>query len=180
MALLLLGMVLFFVPHFLGILGLKNGLKQRLGEGPFKGIYSLLSLAGIVLIVMGYRDAPFDPVYTPMEGRAVPHALMPFAVILAAGANMKSNLKQFIRHPMALAVLLWSISHLSVRGDLASLMVFGAFGIFAILNMTLTKAAPLPPTQPRAKDVMLVVAGLVGYGAIAWLHGAIGGVPVMG
>ena len=181
MTLLYLGLALFLIPHLLGIFGdVKPQLKEKIGAGPYKGVHALLSLAGIVLVVIGYQQADYAPVYDPMTSRAVPHALMPFAFILAAGANMKSNLKQFVPHPLALAVLLWAISHLAVRGDLASVVTFGAFGAFAIINMATGKAAPPPPLQPRSKDVILVAAGLVGYGAVMWLHGAIGGVPVVG
>ena len=183
MTLLYLGLALFLIPHLLGIFGdVKPRLKAQLGEMPFKGIYSVVSLAGVVLMTIGYQQAPYQSIGASwaMDSRAVPHALMPFSVILAAGANMKSNLKQFIPHPLALAVLLWSISHLAVRDDLASVTLFGALGVFAILNMTLTSAGPRPPMQPRHKDVILVAAGLVGYGAIAWLHGYLGGVQVFG
>ena len=180
MTLLLLGLALFLIPHLYGLnRDAKKRLKAKIGDGPYKGGHTLLSIAGIVLVVIGYQQADITPVYEPLSSRAVPHALMPFSFILLAGANMPSNLKRYVRHPMALGVMLWAVSHLAVNGDVASLILFGAFGLFALLDFVISPVPPTPPLQPRTKDLMLVVAGMIAYAVVVWAHGAVGGVYVI-
>lgn len=179
MGILIAGLALFMAPHILGFNAqLKAQLQQRFGAAPYKGVHAALSLGGVVLMVIGFQNAEFTELYTPMQSRIAAHSIMPLAVILVAGAHMKSNLKRFVRHPMALGVLIWALTHISLNGDLASVLLFGAFALFALANMLASPAAPAPAPVSNVKDVILVVAGLVAYGAIVWAHGAIGGVPV--
>lgn len=189
MALLLLGLALFFAAHlFPRLRAQRAAVIERFGEGPYKGAFSVVSISALVMIVLGYQDDAWlasDDFYTPNpeRGRAVAHALMPFAFILVAGANMKSNLKRFVRHPMSWGVLLWSASHLSANGELRSVILFGAFGVFAALSMILTSAAgstPPPPQQPQRKDLILIAAGLVAYVGVIWAHTVVFDVPVAG
>ncbi|MEO1330057.1 MAG: NnrU family protein [Pseudomonadota bacterium] len=185
MTLLIVGVALFSVTHMVPRWrALRKAAVDRLGEMGYKAVYSLVALAALVLIVRGYKGADFVPVYEPFEkGRAIAHALMPFSFILAAGANMRSNLKRYVRHPLSLSVMLWALSHLAANGDLASVILFGGMFAFAAVNMGLSMMAeqtPPPPPQPRGKDVILIVAGLVGYAAVVWAHGAVFGVYVAG
>lgn len=183
MTLLILGLVLFFGVHLAPrALGVRDALQARLGEGPYKGLYALGALAGLVAVWFGYAAAPFTPVYAPPDaGRALAHALMPAAFVLVAGANMKSNLKRFVSHPMSLGVLLWAALHLANNGDLASVLTFGAFAAFALIDVFVTGGRQTPPApQPLRKDAILLAAGLVAYAAALWAHGAIFGVYVIG
>ncbi|MEM1419359.1 MAG: NnrU family protein [Pseudomonadota bacterium] len=185
MSLLLFGMALFFAAHlFPRLRTVRAAMIDRVGAGPYKIGYTAVSLVGLVVIILGYRQAPFTPVYEPASnGRAIAHALMPFAFILLAGANMKSNLKRYVRHPMLWGVLLWAATHLSANGDLASVILFGGFGLYAAVSMILTSAATptvAPPQQPQRKDLILIGAGVVAYAAVIWAHGAVFGVYVVG
>lgn len=180
MTLLVLGLGLFLVPHLIGLARpLKARIEAAVGRGAWKGIHAVLSLGGLVLIILGFRGAAFEPVYVPIAGRGLAHALMPLAFILLAGAHMPSNLKRYVRHPMSLGVMLWAGTHLAMNGDLASVLLFGAIGGFALLDFLLSPVASIPPTQPRRRDLALVVAAMIVYGAALWIHGALG-YPVVG
>ncbi|MEL6980519.1 MAG: NnrU family protein [Pseudomonadota bacterium] len=181
MTLLLLGIALFMAPHLLSLAKpARAAVAGAIGALPLKGAHALISILGVVLIVHGYQAAEIIPLYDPLPNRAVPHALMPFAFIMLAGAHMKSNLKRYVRHPMAIGVMLWAISHLAVRGDLASVLLFGAFGLYALADFIISRPAAPPVLQPRAKDAILVIAGLIAYAAVMWAHGAVFGVYVVG
>ena len=68
MTLLILGLVVFLGTHSFSMAGGAAPIVMKLGEGAYKGLYSLLSLAGIVLIAIGYgqyRPAGYIPVWDP-------------------------------------------------------------------------------------------------------------------
>lgn len=173
MILLAIGLGLFFVAHLSGLApATKAQLRDRLGTLGFRGVYSLVSLVGLVLIVLGYQAADPIPVYTPPAwAPKLAHAVMPFAIILVAGANMPSNLRRFIRHPMSLGVFLWAATHLTANGSVPDLLLFGSFAVYALIDALVVRTPkPAPPKQPARKDLILVIAGLVAYGAIFYVH----------
>lgn len=185
MTLLIIGLVVFIGIHFFPrFRAARRSVIDAIGEGPYKGLFSVVSLVSIVVVVYAYRRTDFIEVYeAPSFGRDVTHALMPFAFLLAAGANMKSNLKRYVRHPLSWAVVVWAVAHLTANGDLASVILFGGLGLFAAVNMTVSSMAgpaSAPPNYPRKNDIILVVAGLVSFLAVMWAHGAIFGVYVVG
>ncbi len=188
MTLLIFGLATFAATHlFSRLRGLRAAAIERLGEMGYKGAYSLVSLAGLVLIIWGYAAARAGEnplVYAPLENnRALAHALMPFAFILAAGSNMRSNLKRYVGHPLSMAVILWAAVHLAANGDQASVLLFGALGLYALVALGLSLAAgptPPPPPQPRTRDLALILAGLVGYAVVLAAHGWLFGVAVIG
>ena len=103
---LILGIVLFFAMHLVpAVPGLRGRLITLLGEVGYKAAYSLVSLAGMVLMVYGFSQAPVEPVYVPPAwGRDVVFVVMALSFVLLAAGDMKSNVKRFTRHPM-----LWGI-----------------------------------------------------------------------
>ena len=121
MSWLIAGLALFLGVHVFSSLRAARGrLISTLGEGPYKGIYSLLSLAGFGLIVAGMGKAPSLQLWSPPEwGRYAAIWLMPFALILLAAAFIPGNLKRFTAHPMLWAITLWALLHLLANGDLA-------------------------------------------------------------
>ena len=180
MTLLVLGLALFMIPHVLSLAGdLKPRLKAMLGASRYKLVHAALSAAGLVLMVIGYQRAPVEPLYAPFSAPMAALSLMPLAFILLAGAKMRSNIKRYVRHPMSLGVLIWAVTHLSVRGDVASVLLFGGFALFALKNLLTSPTPPQPPEAPRSADVATVVAGLAAFAVVLWLHGAIGGAPVV-
>ena len=129
-------------------------------------------------------EAEFQPIWEPLYwSRNVVIVTMLFVFYLFAAADMKSNIKRFIRHPMLLGVLLWSCVHLFANGDLASIMLFGSFAIyalFAIISANLRGALLQKEKYPVKNDIVSVVAGLVAYAVfVLVIHPYLMGVPVI-
>lgn len=186
MGVLVLGLVIFFAIHSISIVNrdLRNRLQDRLGEGPWKGLYSLVSLVGLALIIWGYGLARAEPVVVYVPPLWLRHVamilLLPIFPLLIA-ANLPSRTAVAARHPMLLATKLWALAHLLVNGMLADVLLFGAFLVWAIADRIAVKRrvpAPAAPTAPASlkNDVIVVVAGLAIYvlfvlWAHAWLFG---------
>jgi uncharacterized membrane protein len=141
MALLVCGLALFFAVHLVPVLpSFRMRLVERLGQGPYRGLFSLASIAGLVLIVFGYgqmqglvRGNP--GLWTPPTWiKHVVLLLMIPAAILLVAAYVPSRIRSAVRHPMLVALAIWAFAHLLANGDLASLLLFGSFLGFAIID----------------------------------------------
>lgn len=160
--------------------------KLRRGLGPSgKGLVAAGSLIGLVLMVIGYRMA--EPRFlwaAPAWAFHLNNLLMLIAVLLLGLSHSKSRLRAKLRHPMLLAALVWAAAHLLVNGDLPSLILFGGLGLWALVQMLLiNRAEPryVPPANLTAKgDAIWLVASLVAFGAIGYLHGLVGPSPFPG
>lgn len=173
---LVLGVAIFFGVHLLpSAPWLRKTVRDRLGPNPYRGLYSVAALIGLVLIVVGMSRAAFIPIWNPPPwGRTVAIYAMPLALILFIGAYMPSNLKRFTRHPMLWGVTLWAGLHLLANGDLAALLLFGSFGLYSLFDMWSAnrRGAALSKTvYPLWRDAALVAAGLVVYVVLLYAHG---------
>lgn len=175
-----LGLFLFLFPHLWREFGLRTTLLQALpSEGAYKGLFSLVTFAGLGLIIWGMSVAPFTMVWQPpFEWRWLSHVLMLPALVLTVAGNLPmSHLRMVLRHPMLLGVLLWALAHLWANGDLASLLLFGSFAVWSGIKIFALWHAPRPPRNPRlAWDLIALVLGLVLYGLIFTFHGQLFGV----
>lgn len=189
---LALGLVLFLGVHLLPTSpSLRRGLSERFGEGPYKIVFSLLSLAGFALIVLGYHKLQIMPgknpvLWNPPEWtRHIAYLLMLPAMILLVAANVPSRIRSAVKHPMLAAIKLWALAHLLVNGDLGSLALFGGFLAFAIYDrISVTQRGALGPlgekTGGPANDIAVVIAGVALYAFMLVLgHGLLIGVPLM-
>jgi uncharacterized membrane protein len=198
MAILLLGLVLFLGVHSLSIVApsARNAWVQRIGEMPWKGLYSLVSLAGLALIIWGYGLARETPVFVYALPAGVRHLsallMLPVFVLLFA-AYLPGRIQAAARHPMLLAVKLWALAHLlgqSVTGGtLADLLLFGGFLLWAVADRVSVKRRAaagwlrsLPLGPPRlANDLIALAGGLLVYALTAfWLHTLLFGVRPLG
>lgn len=182
MTLLILGLLLWVFSHtFKRIL---PGARAALGEDRGKGVVALLSLAGIVLMVIGYRMAPVVPVYSPLPGMGhLVDLTMLVAIYFLGAGGMNTWISTKVRHNMLTGLLIWAASHLLVNGDLASLILFGGLALYAIVSMWLiSRATPWVKPEPKGakQEVILVVATLVLYGLIAGIHIWLGHNPFLG
>lgn len=183
MTLLIIGLLIFFGIHFVpAAAGLKQSLTDRLGENGYKGVFSLLSAVGLGLIIWGYSRADFVAVYdAPAWGRHAAMLLVLLAMICLASFNLNTRIKRMLRHPMLVGIILWGVGHLLANGDLASVLLFGAFVAYAVTDILLANA------QGRVKesevkpyhDLIAVAAGVVVYGVFVVLHPYVIGVPVV-
>ena len=183
MILLILGLIVFSAVHFaIGFRGGRVKLENRLGRWGLKAVVAVGALVGLGLMVQGYSMARFYPIWPPVSfGRELGAVLMPVASILLVAAYLPSNVKKITAHPMLWAVVLWAITHLLVRGDWASVILFGGLGLFAIVSMGLAWLRGVRPatTQKNAwLDGLVVVLGLGLYGGLLAVHPYLFGVSV--
>ena len=182
MNLLILGIIIFFSIHLVPISPLKKILINRLGENKYKGLYSLIALVGLLIIIYGFGHADFHPVWDPLPySREITLALMPISMVLLAAANVQTNIKRFIKHPMLIAVLIWSFVHLIANGDLRSIMLFGSFGVYALIDIIFSKKVLTTNNTTNytlAKDIIVIIIGLLIYAVIVYFHQYIAGVVI--
>lgn len=180
MTTLIVGLILFFGVHSLSIINepFRNRLNSAMGEGPFKGLYSLVSLAGLVLIVWGYGAARMDPtvIYTPpgwLKHVAFLLLLPVFPLLFAT--YFPGRIKAKLGHPMLVAVKLWALAHLLANGMLHDLLLFGSFLTWAVADRISMKRRTQRniPTLPgsKANDIIAVAGGLAVYVVmVLWAH----------
>ncbi len=186
MIVFLVGVVIFFGVHLLPMVPAlqpaRQALVRRFGAGPYQGLFSLVAVAGLVLVVVGYGRIETTVFwFAPAWGWTLNPPLMVVATVLAIAAYLPGNIKRFTRHPFLWAVIVWAIAHWLVTGTLAAVLLFGLFAVFAGLAMisaNLRGATLQQARKPWYLDVAAVAAGLVGYVTIVWLHGWLG-VPVV-
>ena len=180
---LITGIIIFFGVHLVpSNPRFRQSLIQGIGELPYKGIFSVLSLVGLVLIVKGFSKVEYITFWNPSaSARFIPPVLMAPALILLVAANFNNNIKRIVRHPMLWGVLLWSVSHLLVNGDLASLVLFGSFAMFALFDMWSANqrgATTLSQPVSMKKDVLAGILGLTAYFLLVMFHENLFGVPI--
>lgn len=182
---LILGLLIFIGIHLVpAVPPVKHRLVDYLGPKLYKGVFALAALIGLVLIIIGYGHvAARTPVYDPPGfGRYLAVALMPFAFILLAAAYIPSGIKKITGHPLLWGVTVWALCHLLVRGDRASILLFGGFLAFALVSMISGwlrgirhDVEPHPPWQ----NVIVVLAGLLLFAVVLWAHPYLFGVAVL-
>jgi uncharacterized membrane protein len=187
---LILGIVIFLGIHLVPTSpGLKAGLVERFGAGAYRAGFALLSLAGLVLIVMGYHKLQLMPDKNvilwepPVFMRHIAVALMLPAMIFLVAYLVPSRIRTALKHPMLISIKTWALAHLLANGDLASLILFGSFLAYAVhdrisLKRRPSEAPPVSVMAPAAiNDVIVVGAGTALFAVILlWAHEALIGV----
>jgi len=179
---LIIGLVLFLGAHSVRVFaeGFRDNLIARLGEGPWKGLYSLVSIIGFVLVIWGYAmvrpesTVLFEPPIW-LKHIAVLLNLVAF-ILFAAYLVPAGRMKARLGHPMILSVKVWAFAHLLSNGRVAELVLFGAFLAWAILDFAASRrrdraAGTVRVAGPVRNDVIAVVVGVLIWAAILWrLH----------
>lgn len=182
MGLLLPGLALFLGVHSSRIVaeGWRARSIARIGEPAWKGLYSLLAIAGFVLVVMGYGAARASspqlwspPLWTYHLAAAL---TVPAFVLLASAYLPRNRLRARLGHPMLLGIKLWALAHLVSNGRLVDVVLFGAFLAWAVADFAAARRRdrrdgrrPAPGTL--AGDAAAVLVGLaLWYGFARWLH----------
>jgi uncharacterized membrane protein len=181
MPLLIAGLVLFLGVHSVAIIAptFRTRTIQRMGEGAWKGLYALISLAGFVLICYGFGLARQAPVvlYSPptwLRHLALLVMLPVFPLLIAA--YLPGRIKTAAKHPMLAAVKFWAFAHLLANGSLADVLLFGGFLAWAVLDRISVKRRAMPQVLRTAppgpwNDAIAVVLGLAVYALlIGWAH----------
>jgi uncharacterized membrane protein len=192
MTLLILGLILFLGAHSTRIFaeGWRTNFIAERGEMTWKGLYTVVSIAGFVLLVWGYGQARMDPTVLWGSPRWTRHLAalltLPAFIFLAAAYVPGNAIKAKLKHPMVLGVKVWALSHLIANNTLADLLLFGGFLLWAVLNFRAARARDRANGTVYAPGravptVITVVAGLVAWAVFAfWAHGALIGVKPFG
>ena len=188
MTTLLIGLLIFFGIHSMSVvaLPLRNRLAAKSALG-WKGLYSIASVLGIVLIVMGYGELKAEPIIlytTPFWMRYVAAALMLPVFVFFLASLLPGRIQSTLKNPLLVSVKTWALAHLLANGALADVMLFGSFLLWAVaVRVSLKKREPRRyPRAPQspANDAIVLIAGLALYAAtVLWLHEWLFGVPLL-
>ena len=185
---MILGLVLFFGIHTLTTRRkLRADVIAATGEGGYKIGYSLVSFAGLGLIIWGfaqYRATGWIDVWTPpVAFKHITVALMLPAVIMVVASYIRGRIYTTLKHPMLTGIKLWAASHLLANGDLGSIILFGSFLAWAVFDRISLKSRtdaggpPIPVGGP-GNDLIAIAVGVVAYLALTFaFHPVVIGVP---
>ena len=186
MIILLAGLTLWAAVHWFpaALPDQRNALVAKLGEGPYKGLFSLLIVLSIVLIIAGWRAAPIVQAYLPpMFGNLFIALAVYLAFVLFFAARIPNNLRRIVRHPQLTGVVLWAGAHLLVNGQVRDLLLFGGMGIWAIVGMLLANrrdgAWQRPAPVPIWQDIILAAVALVVTALLFHFHGTLFGMSAI-
>ncbi len=181
MPILVLGLLFWVAAHLFKRLAPDR--RADLGNSG-KALVAVLIVAGLVMIILGYRAAPFIPVWTPPAFMVhINNLLMLIAVFLYGMSATTGRLRGKMRHPQLTAVKIWAVAHLLVNGDVASIVLFGTMLAWAVAEViVINRAGPWdrPQPGPAKKDIILVVITLVVFCVIAAIHTWLGVWPFPG
>lgn len=190
MLLLVVGLAVFFAIHLVPTSPeLREGLVRRLGANAYKGVFAAVSLAGLVLIVMGYHKLQINPGKNvilwdaPAWANHITWLLMLPAMIFLVAAYIPSRIRTALKHPMLAAVKLWALAHIFPNGDLGSLLLFGSFLAYGIYDrISVKKRGAMGPlgnaTGGIAGDAAVLILGIALYAFMlhvghTWLIGVL-------
>ena len=191
MTLLILGLLIFLGVHSTSIFApeFRAAQTERRGDAAWKGLYSLVSIAGLALLVYGYGVARQSPVVLyapPTFTRHIALLLMLPVYPLLFATYLPGRIKSAAKHPMLLAVKLWALAHLLANGMLHDVILFGAFLAWAVADRISVKRRAVARTVPGApptpvNDVIAILGGLATYAVfVLWAHLKLIGVSPLG
>lgn len=182
MAMLSTGLALFFGLHLFAAFRSRapdKDIKLHLGQAKYMGLFSLISLLGLLLIIFGYRAMPNSAyLFAGFAGgrNLVPWVMLPAMILIVCSDLPRGHIKAAVKHPMLLAVGLWSIAHLMDGANLRQLMLFGSFLAFCVIDFVAVSMRDRKLDQPVAdptlkNDILVLVVGIAAYFVFAkWLH----------
>ena len=187
----ILGLVIFLGAHvFVSMRDERAAIISKVGQGPYRGLFSLVSIIGILLICYGfawYRDAGLIPVWNPPSWtRQIVVVLMWPASIMVSAAYIPGNIKRVLKHPMLAGVKTWAFAHLCANGDLGGMILFGSVLAWAVYDRITLKrrsdpGAPQIPMGGVKNDVIAIIVGTILYLALGLVfHPLVVGLPAFG
>lgn len=198
MTALLVATTVFLLTHFVSSTPLRGKLVAAMGEWPYRGLYSAVALATLVWMAWAYGHAPREVLWSGL--RHLPVAVMPFAFVLIVCGYSRNptmvgadklldspdparGMIRITRHPIMWGIMLWAGAHVLARGDLKSLVFFGAFLLLgAVGTLAMDARKQSHPEWARFAAVTSHVPFLailqgrnrIAWGEIGWLRPAIG------
>jgi uncharacterized membrane protein len=185
----ILGLVVFLGAHvFVTMRDRRAALVAGIGEWPYRGLFSLISIVGIVLIAYGfanYRAAGLITVWSPPAWtRHIVEILMWPASIMIVAAYIPGNIKRVLKHPVLAGVKTWAFAHLCANGDLGGMILFGSVLAWAVYDRITLKhrsdaGAPPIPVGGAVNDLIAIIVGTIVYFALGFVfHPVVIGIPV--
>ena len=192
LGILIVGLAVFLATHvFVSFREARTSVIERVGMPVYRGLFAIVSLAGLALIIWGYaqyRAHDLVQLWTPPAFmRHVTIGLVLFAMIFVVAAFFPSHIKTRLKHPMLAGVKTWALAHLLSNGDLGSVLLFGTFLAWGVYARVAAKrrgdigAAAKPAPDGWTNDIIVVVLGAAVFLALGfWFHPYVIGVPVFG
>lgn len=186
MSLYVAGIAIFCVVHLFKAAAptARDSVVEKLGENPYKGIFTVLILASLVMIVFGWKATIPAAVYSPPLGPGIiPSALVFVGLVLFFASQTGGHIKRLLRHPQMIGTSLWAIAHLLTNGDSRSLTLFGSLLVWALLEIVLCNRRDGPreelPAASGKADLIAVIIGGVAFALIGHFHLKLFGVSPM-
>lgn len=182
---LLIVAALVWIGVHIGIAGtrLREVLVGRIGDGAFRGVFSAVSIAAIVFLVMAWRGSSTEPLwFAPswLRWLLVAAMLVAFLLFVAsvstpnptmigpAGAATRPprGIQRITRHPMLWSFAIWAAVHIIGNGDTAAIVFFGAFLVTALAGMP-SIDGKLARRDPATWQALSAATSILPFGAIA-------------
>jgi len=187
----ILGLVIFLGAHvFVTMRDRRAALVAKLGGWPYRGVFSVVSIVGILLIAYGFADYRASGMITvwhpPAWTRHIVVVLMWPASIMVVAAYIPGNIKRALKHPMLAGVKTWAFAHLCANGDLGGIILFGSVLAWAVYDRITLKhradpGAPPIPVGGAKNDIIAIIVGTILYLALGFVfHPIVIGVPAFG
>ena len=187
----ILGLIVFLGAHsFVTMRDQRAALVAKLGLWPYRGLFSLVSIVGLVLLGYGFAlyraSGPIAVWYPPAWTRHIVVTLMWPASIMVVAAYIPGNIKRVLKHPMLVGVKTWAFAHLCANGDLGGMILFGAVLAWAVYDRITLKrrsdpGAPAVPMGGGKNDIIAIVIGTILYLALGFVfHPIVIGLPAFG
>ena len=192
LGILILGLAVFLATHvFVSFREARASVIERVGKPVYRGLFAIVSLAGLALIIWGYaqyRAHDLIQLWTPPAFmRHITIGLVLFAVIFVVAAFFPSHIRTRLKHPMLAGVKTWALAHLLSNGDLGSVLLFGTFLAWGVYARIAAKrrgdigAAAKPAPDGWTNDIIVAALGAAVFLALGfWFHPHVIGVPVFG
>lgn len=182
---LALGVLLWSAAHLFPSLGVATRASwiERIGEGPYKGGFTLALVLALGLMILGWRGTSPGFVYAPPSwGVTAALPLMALGLLLFVASGVPTHIKRVLRHPQLTGVAIWSAAHLLANGEDRSLLLFGGLGLWAILEMLAINrrdgAWQKPKAVPLLAELRPLVAMVVVFAVLYFAHPYIAGVSI--
>lgn len=181
---LILGLIIFLGSHLALRAKFIQDFKAKIGQMPFKGIFSIFSLVGLILIIVGYSQ--FRPIapelyIAPKWGKHLNYLFTLVSMIMLVSGYLKGKIAAILKHPQLNAIKFWAFGHLIANGDLASFILFASFLGFAIISRVLQPKTEKVAVKWGRNDEASIAFGILLWIAIGYkLHPILFGVNPFG
>jgi len=186
MTLILAGLALWYAVHMVPSLGsgLKQSLVERWGLVAYRVVFAALVLTAMLLMVLGWRSAQPVTIYLPEPAwRPAGMALAVLGLVTLSATRRASRIGRLVRYPQLAGMLIWACGHLLANGDSRSLLLFGGFAVWAVLEMILISRREGPWIKPEVPgwgtELLYLGLALCGIGVVVYIHPWISGMPLV-